>query len=464
MLKTSLNTLYRWFTNPLKEAPGPSWIDDNEIKHRKKATTVLEYLSFDSPRLMRKYGGIIRLSKKKYLIADPKAFKYILKTNVGNFSKRNMTYDRIKLIFGKGLIVNEGFNWEKHRALLHPVFERQRLNDYSLIITSYAQELLNQWQSNPPQSVNIAKEMGILTLKIAFKAFSQHEASTRDIETVIQLFERGNPHISFFPFLKPWFPTMGNLLFFHSIRKLNTLLQKIITERKLQRNVAAHVTSHALDILLHAKETHGITLSDAEIVDEYKTLLITGHETTGCGLTWAFYLLAKHPEYRALMEEELRTVLNGRIPTIDDCPNLPVTKAIFLETLRLYPSIWCLPRVSLKNDVIEGYNIPAGSYLILNLYALHRNPWHWEDPEAFYPPRFLGDAEFKRDQFAYLPFSIGPHSCIGSNFGVMEGILLLATIGQNVQLDLIKNKPYRPDPYVSLRMPTGVRFKLRGQT
>jgi cytochrome P450 len=461
-----LNPFYalynRWINFP-KPAPGPTWLDDSVNDIKREVNNILEYLSFGSPQLMKKYGGIIRLSRKQYFIAEPEAFKYILKTNAANYSKQNRTYNRLRLIFGRGLIVNEGMDWKNHRALLHPVFDRERLRHYSGIITDHAQKMMVHWQRNPPQSLNIVQTMSALTLKIAFKAFSHYEAKTEEVETVMRLFERGNPHISYFPFLKPWVPSPNNLLFFHAARKLNILLDKIIQERRFKSTMPSSSNppyQDALSILLHAKETHNLDLSATEILDEYKTLLITGHETIGSGLAWAYYLLAKNPEYRYWMEEELHNVLKGRTPTIDDCPNLPITKAIFLETLRLYPSIWLIPRIARQPDKICGYPIPAKSSVLLNLYALHRNPQYWDNPECFYPQRFLEDAESKRDPFSYLPFSVGPHACIGSNYAVNEGILLLATIGQRFRLELVNNKIYRPEPYVSLKLPTTLKMKV----
>ncbi len=437
-----------------KRPPGPSQL---ELLQESSRSSFLEFLSLGSSNLMRKYGDIIRLPNNQYLICSPEVFKYVLKTNVNNFSKVNMTYNRLKLIFGDGLITNEGPVWEQHRAILHPVFDRLKLEQYAPLMVKTTTEWMARWDQYLPSYIDISKEMGELTLRIAFRAFSNYEPSAHDLKTVTVLFKRGNPHISYAPLLKPWFPTPNNLLFFRSLRQLNKLLEKIIAQRRHSGNHFNDV----IDILLNGKQTNNAPLSEFEILNEYKTLLITGYETTGCGLAWAYYLLATHPEYQIKMQEELVTVLKGRPPTIHDCTQLPITKAIFLETLRLYPSIWCLPRTVLQADTISGYPISAKSTLILNIYALHRNPLYWESPNVFYPPRFLNDAETKRHLFSYLPFSIGAHSCIGSIFGVMEGILLLATIGQKFSFEIVKkNKKYAAEPYVSLRLPASLKMRL----
>lgn len=462
---------------------------DEEERQDQKEVSPLESLTLGAPQLMRKYGSIVCLKEKEYFIANKEAFKYILKTNVNNYSKENITYDRLRVIFGQGLIVSEGLEWAQHRELLHPVFDRQRLQAYSSVIIQYTADLVKKWQKqiavNSPApkdfSVSIAKEMSQLTLKIAFSAFSHHQAGQEELETVLRLFEKGNPHACYFPILKPWVPTLGNFLFFRSIKKLDRLLEKIIQHREkllndqtFQNAQSAQTVqtlesfkefqyTDALEILLTAKEKHNISLTKTQILHEYKTLLITGHETTGCTLAWACFLLAKNPEYKALMEEELQTVLQNRLPTLDDCLHLPITKAIFLETLRLYPAIWVTPRTSIEVDQFCGFDFPAKSYLLLNIYALHRNPEYWEDPETFYPPRFMNDAELKRDPFSYLPFSIGPHSCIGSNFAVMEGILVLATLWQQLSFELTKNtknSDHKPQTYISLQPPKNLKMKV----
>jgi len=448
-----LNNIRQRLNNSLPKPPGPSQF---EILNEFSRSNFLEFLSHGSSKLMRKYGDIIRLPNNQYLICNPNAFKHILKTNVNNFSKINMTYNRLKLIFGDGLITNEGPVWEQHRAILHPVFDRTKLEQYAPLMVNTTTEWMQKWQQKLPRSIDISKEMSELTLKIAFRAFSNYEPSAQELNTVSVLFKRGNPHVSHAPILTPWFPTPNNLLFFSALRNLNKLLEKIINQRQTMKEYIDDV----IGILLSAKQSNGKPLSEFEVLNEYKTLLITGYETTGCGLAWAHYLLATHPEYQGLMETELKTVLNGRLPTIHDCIRLPVTKAIFLEALRLYPSIWCLPRVVLKPDTIGGYPIAEKSLLILNIYALHRNPLYWESPEVFYPPRFLNDAENKRHLFSYLPFSIGPHSCIGSIFGIMEGILLLATIGQKFRFEILKkNKTYKAIPYASLKLPENLKMR-----
>jgi len=169
-----------------------------------------------------------------------------------------------------------------------------------------------------------------------------------------------------------------------------------------------------------------------------------------------WYLLALHPEYREALEAELAQILNGRLPTEADIPNLSMTKAIIYETLRLYPAIWATVRTNLNSDTINGYHIPKNSQLCLHIYALHRNPVYWENPDQFYPERFLSE---KHPHFAFLPFSAGPHTCIASHLALSEMILMTATIAQQIRFERCDKKRIIPEACISLRPLDGIKMR-----
>lgn len=415
------------------------------------ANDLLEFLINRSQKLTKKYGDIIQLAPKQILITGPKEFKHILKTNPQNYTKRNFTYDRIKRVFGDGLIVSEGSVWENHRKILQTAFTRDCLEEYSKTMIKTTERFLEKWQNK--DTINIVHEMTLLTLTIAFQVFSNHEPNQEELDIIYQAIQRGTHHISSAPFIYPFLPTLGNITFFWSVFRMNKALQNIIDNRKESKKQQNSSFGDFLDLLLSSN------FSKTEILDEYKTILLTGHETTACGLIWCFHLLELYPEYKTKLENELEDVLGDRRPTFNDCNSLPITKSIFLESLRLFPAIWCLSRKSIHPDSIGEYEIPAGSQLILNIYALHRNPNYWEKPNEFSPLRFLDETE--RHPYAFLPFSVGPHSCIGSHFALVEGILLLATIAQEIRLQARYSKSdIKPSPYLSLKPPKEMLMRV----
>jgi cytochrome P450 len=406
---------------------------------------VLEY----SPDLCQQYGEIVALTPEIYLMNDPQAFKHILKTQMALYSKNNPTYKRFKKVFGESLIVTEGPVWHQHKQLLQAAFTRPKLAEYASVMVSYTQDLIDIWKHKPNPAINLVAEIKHLTLCIAFQVFCNHTLSLEESFMLREAVSTALHNLSTNTLLTRWFPNTQNRQFFGSMRKIDNLIKNILKTRRMQPLSSSNLSDDLLSLLIS-----DASLSDQAILDELKTMLLTGHETTACALAWSWHLLNKHPAYRLSMEKEIDTVLGTRIPTFEDCHALPMIKAIFLETLRLYPTIWCLFRTATIHDTINQYTIPANTQCILNIHALHRNPNYWENPNDFYPPRFLGETESTRHAYAYLPFSTGPHACIGMHFALTEGILLLATFAQHIRFKaLYDTSAVEPTPYLALQPP-----------
>jgi cytochrome P450 len=134
---------------------------------------------------------------------------------------------------------------------------------------------------------------------------------------------------------------------------------------------------------------------------------------------------------------------------------------VFEEAMRLYPPAWGLPREAIQADEINGFPIAAGGLITLCQYVTHRHPNFWAEPEQFEPERFLPGQAEHRPRFAYFPFGGGPRICIGNTFALMEGSLVLATIIQRYQVELVASQVIVPDPTFTLRPKGGVKVGLR---
>jgi len=144
-------------------------------------------------------------------------------------------------------------------------------------------------------------------------------------------------------------------------------------------------------------------------------------------------------------------VLNGRPAMIEDLSQLPFTRIVIEEAMRLYPPAWGLGRRALGNDEIGGYAIPKGAYVLVFPYVTHRHPAFWERPDAFDPERFSAQLAAGRHRFAYFPFGGGPRLCLGNQFALYEAQLVLATILPRYQLRLLPGAVVTPEPLVTLR-------------
>jgi cytochrome P450 len=136
-------------------------------------------------------------------------------------------------------------------------------------------------------------------------------------------------------------------------------------------------------------------------------------------------------------------------------PELRYTRMVFDETLRLYPPLWTFSRTAVSGDEIGGIEIPAGTNVMLNMFAVHRRPELWPNPEGFDPERFdparsesLGRGGRR---FAYFPFSDGPRSCLGERFAVLESMVAISAIVQRFDLQLLPGQKVEPEPMITLR-------------
>lgn len=437
--------------------PGPSLFSLFEIIRNDDVFISLRY----PLRLMEKYGSICKLpfAKNTYLVCGAQEMEEILKTKAQNFNKENFLYRRLRILFGKSLLVTDGAYWKHRRKISQPALQMNKIKNYAPLMVAACNSLINKLlfnTKNKMNKVNIVSLMNLASLNLTCKLFSGEELSTSTLEKLGKGVYFNNWYLTHSMFIRPWKLSLNNLRFYYARYCLDKILLAVIRKRrqKLEKlsMIASEQDEDLLQMLLTAKdetETRGLT--DQEILNEYKTLILTGHETTAAGLSWMWYLLAKYPYYRNLLEEELQEVLGDRSPTLDDLPKLNMLRAIICETFRLYPPIWSVFRTNIEKEEIGGFELPANSVFILNFFALHRNPEYWENPSEFNPERFLGEALKNQKTFAFLPFSSGPRICIANHFAMIESLLMAATLAQKLRFELYPNLEVYPEPCVSLR-------------
>jgi cytochrome P450 len=202
-------------------------------------------------------------------------------------------------------------------------------------------------------------------------------------------------------------------------------------------------------------------MSDKQLRDEVITLFLAGHETTANALTWASYLLSTHVGVARRLQAEVDEQLEGRVPTASDLPNLPYTRMVIDETLRLYPPAWITNRRAIEDDTVCGYRIPAGAMLSISPYVTHRDPALWENPEGFDPDRFTPERAAGRPHYAYFPFGGGPRQCIGKGFALMEATLVLALLSQRCEMHLVPGRKVETEALATLRPRYGVWMRVR---
>jgi cytochrome P450 len=445
-----------------KVARGPKAfpVVGNFFQWRRNPLTFLESL--------RSYGTVSKFKLlwfDMFLVTDPALIEEVLiKTNEKDFAKtppaKNTTTAKL---FGDGLLTSMGDTWKRQRRLAQPAFHKQRIAGYADTMVAEAERLAATWQDG--ETRNIQHEMMQVTLRIVVKTLfgaeltGQEERTERALNQLMTAF--GGMGNSIWLILQTFgVPTPAGKRYLQAVRELDAIVCELIAQRRAQGN--ANPSDDLLSMLLQAQDEDGSGMSDAQLRDEAITMFFAGHETTALALTWAFYLLATHPDKATLLQQELQAVLNGHVPTLEDLPALRYTDAVIKESMRLYPPAWMVDgRIAVQETMLGGYRIPKGGIIGMSQWVTHRDPAYFANPTAFVPERWLDGSLNGLPKYAYFPFGGGQRQCIGNTFAAMEAVLILATVART--FTMIKGWKGEPtlDPAMTLRPRGGLNLKIR---
>ncbi|MBI1926783.1 cytochrome P450, partial [Candidatus Poribacteria bacterium] len=160
------------------------------------------------------------------------------------------------------------------------------------------------------------------------------------------------------------------------------------------------------------------------------------------------------------LHAELDAVLGDRLPSVADLEQLPYTRMVFAEAMRLYPPAWAISRRAREDYEVGGYVVPAGAIVFVSQYVMHHDPRYYPEPFRFDPERWTPQLEATRPRFAYFPFGGGARRCIGESFARMEGALVIATLARKWQPRLVPGQPVELQPFITLRPKYGMRMVL----
>jgi cytochrome P450 len=400
-------------------------------------------------------GGICEISMAGapiVVVSQPDLAHEVLVTRADSFVK-GTSFRFLRPILGDGLLTSEHELHRRQRKLMAPAFAHRRIAAYADTMAAYAERAQSGWADGA--TIDLADAMMRLTLEITAKTLLDADVDEKAAAVgaaVSLLMHRVNARMST-PLSALLAPASRDASVRGAIATLDDVILRIILERRASRAD----TGDLLSMLLAAQEEGtGEGMSDRQVRDEVMTIFLAGHETTANALSWALYLLARHPDAYARLRREATSVLGGRTATAQDLPRLGFALQVFKEALRLYPPAYLTSRLSVVDVDIGGYRIPAGVDVVANIYSMQRRPEYFLDPEAFDPDRFDPAAEKNLPRGAYLPFGGGARVCIGNNFALMEGQIVLATLAQRLQFSLVGPGPIAPEPLITLRPRGGV--------
>lgn len=425
------------------------------LKFRKSPLVPLRNLARSGVDVLQIVAG----KRQVYFVNHPNLIRDVLVTHDWNFIKgRGLRAS--KPLFGNGLLTSEGELHRRQRRLAQPAFHSTRLTEYARAMVELGSATSRGWRDG--EQLAIDREMMRLTLQIVghtlFTADVLHEA--KDVGDAVtgalhQFRQLNSPFVQTTRFLRRW----ANLRASRSRRRFEGLLSRIIADHREHPDRY----NDMLSMLMTNDEMGSGYMSNELLLDEALTIFLAGHETTANALTWAWYLLAQHPEAERKLHEEIERVLQNRLPSHEDVPALRYTGQLFREVLRLYPPAWIIGREAVTGYRLGSIEVPAGATLMMSPYAMHRDPRFWNDPETFAPERWEDDSSGNRPKFAFFPFGAGTRVCIGEHFAALEGVLLIAVIAQQWRLYLVPGQEIALQPQITLRPRASILMSLEAR-
>ena len=416
-------------------------------------------------RVARAHGGAVTLrfgADRVVMLNDPAMIRHVLQDNRLNYEKSKF-YDMMRSVLGEGIFLAEGDDWLHQRKTAARCFQGCQLRRMTEAMQTAVDEMLARWrrQAAAEAPVDVVPEMMRLTLDIVMRTlFSVHlQGEHEQVYLAMTRVLRDAERRIWSPFVLPrWLPTANNRAVKDALASLDGFVYGLIARRRAAARSAAHDPESEGDLLdLMMANQNG--RSDKALRDQVLSMILAGHETTANGLAWTWYLLSLHPESRRRVKAEVESVLGGRAPEFADLSKLTYTRCVLDEALRLYPPLWTFSRTAVADDRIDGLDIPAGTNVMMNMFAVHRRPELWDNPEGFDPGRFDPESGDPRRRFAYFPFSDGPRSCLGERFAILESLIAMVGIVQNFDLHLLSGQEVKPEPMITLR-PSGLTMQL----
>lgn len=341
------------------------------------------------------------------LVTGPQAVQHVLALHPDRYVKRS---HRARLLIGDGVLAATGEAWQRQRRVLQAQFTGRGMRRYEQRIEGAARTAAARWAAyaRTGQVFDVGGEMRRFALDTIWRSLTGHPL---DPDTEHEL-----AAVPAVVAALPSLPADG------AAARGTVAAELARIDAVAGRAIAAARDAGPgpdgpglLHVLIEAAGTRP-EYTDRLIRDELVTLVVAGHETTATTLTWLYLLLDRNPWAR---EQALAAGIEG------SPGRRQAVQALVHETLRFYPSAWILPRSAAQDDVLAGYEVPAGTDVLVCPYLTHRDPGLWEDPGRFDPERFTTPGRRPTHPGSYLPFGIGPRACLGLQFALRDSTVLL---------------------------------------
>ncbi|XP_078380469.1 cholesterol 24-hydroxylase-like [Oculina patagonica] len=406
------------------------------------------------------------------MITDAQLVKEVLITK--NLPRDKFGYSHFSTLFGERLLgggilseVSEE-EWHWKRATLDPAFHRPNLmglmDSFTAVCDSFLQRL--ETIADGKTEVSLAEELVRINLDMVAKvAFDLDLNSTNEPEAPIPINTRIAMEGLVESFRKPFMRFQPTTFGYQAkcreaVRFLRGVAKGVIEKRQEESKTDEDQHNDVLSriILLQQKDSR-TTIDD--MIDHFISFVVGGEETDSNHLTFLLAAITSHPEVEERLVAEIEEVLGSRCSVkYEDLGKLKYLEQASKEALRLHPPQPAITRFANENITLGGYHIPAKTSIMVDAHVLHHHIRYWDDPEKFDPDRFAPSNHEKVEHYAYIPFSLGRHTCIGIHFAQIQAKMLIARLLQTFKVQLLPGQDLKQVEHMTLRPKNGVRCTL----
>lgn len=391
-------------------------------------------------QLSCKYGPLLylKLGSRNFLIANSvKTAEEILRTQDLNFCSRpkmvapqKLSYDCLDIAFSP---YNEYWREIRKTTVLH-LLSTKMVQSFSRIREEEVRRMVDMLSEHAKRSevVDLSARIMLLTstivTRVAFgKWYESGTSESKNFHRMVHVFERSLSCLYFGDYF-PWLGWLDKLVgkidrLDEAFRICDEFYQELIDEHLCSDRTKSMEETDMIDILLQLREDRSFNIDLDNIKAMLMDLYFASTDTVGTTITLIMTALIKNPRAMKKAQAEIRSSMKGKHDQVNEkhlaSVKLPYLNAAIKEAMRLYTTVpLLLPRETIKESIVNGYEIPAKTLVYVNVWAISKDPDLWEDPDQFLPERFLqggkkSGVDLKGTDIELTPFGAGRRSCPG---------------------------------------------------
>lgn len=399
-----------------------------------------------------------------FIVNHPEMIRRIMIDEVDAFPKSDLMVSALAPLLGEGVLISAGEVWSRDRVMLAPAFEQLRLGQMFGAMKAAVDACVTRLSLLAVDDIIDLEEcLSHVTADIMMRTLFSQPIDGDDASRVFgafMRFQRRAPQFNLRVVLAsdPEHPDMMPAAAMDDARVVRDLMAALVQDR-VARVQSGEAFVDFAQALLDARDPQGSPFSEQQLIDQLAVFFLAGHETTASSLSWTIFILSQQPAILAAMRDEIATELGSAPFGFGDVRRLGLVRQVFREGLRLYPPAAFLTRRALRAGYFGSTAVPAGSFVVVSPWLVHRHERYWPRADRFDPSRF--DQEQSQQPGTYIPFGMGPRVCIGAGIAQLEASLILTELMRRFEFEPVAAEDVKPVSRVTIRPARGIRVSVR---